>query len=521
MNITGSLLIDGEEVQSTGKNIFAVNPITNKDIDLGFPSAECEHVDLAAQSAWKSYNDYRNVSSPSRAKFLRAIADEIMELGDTLVHKAVEESGLLQGRIEGERMRTCDQLMHFADHIEQEKWQSTRVDSLLPERTPPRSDLRYQKIPLGPVAVFGASNFPLAFSVAGGDTASALASGCPVVVKAHSAHPGTSWLVGKAIQKAISSTGMPKGVFSLLFGFGNDIGTKLVQHPLIKAVGFTGSRSGGLALLNVANSRPEPIPVYAEMSSINPLFVFADSLDKNTDSIAQGFAVSLSMGAGQFCTNPGVLVYSKGPSSDQFFEELNKAVRATPAQTMLTPGIKSAYDNGVTNLSNNSDLSLVSQGIESTGPNQCQTKIYKTSAEQFINNDPMKGEVFGACCVVVECDSESQFVDIAESLEGQLTCTIHCTSLDYDQAKSLVPVLERKAGRLIFNGYPTGVEVCHAMVHGGPFPATSNSMTSSVGSSAIERFLRPVCYQDFPAELLPNGMKDGSKSIVLIDGAYV
>lgn len=521
MNITGTLLINGEEVKSTGKNIFAVNPSTNENIDLGFSSAEFEHVDLAAQSAWQSFDDYRNISSAVRAGFLRAIADQIMALGDTLVQKAIEESGLPQGRIEGERMRTCNQLKHFADHIEQEKWQSTRVDHALPERTPPRSDLRYQKIALGPVAVFGASNFPLAFSVAGGDTASALASGCPVVVKAHSAHPGTSWLVGKAIHKAVISTGMPKGVFSLLFGSGNDIGTKLVQHPLIKAVGFTGSRSGGLAILNVANSRPEPIPVYAEMSSINPLFVFADSLEKNTDAIAQGFAGSLSMGAGQFCTNPGVLVYSKSASSDQFLEKLNEAVRATPAQTMLTPGIKSAYDNGVTNLSNISGLSLVSQGIESTGPNQCQTAIYKTSAEQFINNESMKDEVFGACCVAVECDNESQFVDVAESIEGQLTCTVHCTPLDYEQAKCLVPVLERKAGRLIFNGYPTGVEVCQAMVHGGPFPATSNSMTTSVGSSAIERFLRPVCFQDFPSELLPNSMKDGSRSIVLINGDYV
>ena len=502
MKISGSLLIDGQEVFTTNKNISSVNPTTGTEIDKKFNTADENDVNDAAKSAWDAFDEYRLLHSSRRAEFLRAIATEILALGDTLVLKVIEESGLPQGRVEGERMRTVNQLNLFADNLETEQWKAIIIDSALPERTPPRAQLRHQKVALGPVAVFGASNFPLAFSVAGGDTASALAAGCPVVVKAHSAHPGTSWLVGKAIQKAAELTGMPKGVFSLLYGEGNAVGTQLVQHPLIKAVGFTGSRSGGLALLNIANARMEPIPVYAEMSSINPVFVYQHTLTENADSIAQGFAASLTMGAGQFCTNPGVLCYQDSPSAQAFIDTLTSTIEQSTAQTMLTPSIKNAYDNSVSDFTKIRGMTLICQGSEPDGPNQGQASIFQTTADQFINNSLMQNEVFGACCVLVSCSSEAQFVAIAESLEGQLTCTVLCNAQDHDQVRPLIPVLERKAGRLIYNGYPTGVEVCNAMVHGGPFPATSNSMTTSVGSNAIERFLRPVCYQDFPADLL-------------------
>ena len=504
MNISGSLLINGQEELTTNEAIFATNPTTGNRIDIAFHTADENHVNAAAESAWNIFDDFRALPSSRRSEFLKSIANEILALGDTLINKAVEESGLPKGRIEGERMRTVNQLNLFANNIETESWRTTIIDSALPERTPPRSDLRHQKVALGPVAVFGASNFPLAFSVAGGDTASALAAGCPVIVKAHSAHPGTSWLVGKAIQKAAELTGMPPGVFSLLYGEGNTVGTQLVQHPLIKAVGFTGSRSGGLALLNIANARVEPIPVYAEMSSINPVFAYENTLTENADSIAQGFAASLTMGAGQFCTNPGVLCYKDSPSSRAFIEKLMSIIAQSAAQTMLTPSIKNAYDNSVSDFTKITGMTLISQGSEANGPNQCQASIFQTTADRFINNRFMQNEVFGACCVLVSCSSEAQFLEVAESLEGQLTCTVLCNEQDHNQVRPLIPVLERKAGRLVYNGYPTGVEVCNAMVHGGPFPATSNSMTTSVGSNAIERFLRPVCYQDFPNNLLPN-----------------
>jgi NADP-dependent aldehyde dehydrogenase len=433
------------------------------------------------------------------------------------------ETGLPQMRIEGERGRTIGQLQLFANVVRAGNWLDARIDLAMPDRAPlPRADLRQSHIPLGPVAVFGASNFPLAFSVAGGDTASALAAGCPVIVKAHSAHPGTSELVGKAIIAAANKCDMPEGVFSLIFGSGNQVGAELVAHPLIKAVGFTGSRTGGLALMNIAANRPEPIPVYAEMSSINPVFLLPNTLQENVTQLATGFVGSLAMGAGQFCTNPGLVVSLAGDALNQFISKAKESLTQVAAQTMLTSGIHTAYTQGVSDLTSNESVELIASGTDSAEPNRCQAQLFKTSAQQFLKDTRLTDEVFGSSSLVIECQSEQEMLSVAEHLEGQLTATLQLNDQDHALAAKLLPVLERKAGRILCNGYPTGVEVCHAMVHGGPFPATSDARTTSVGSAAILRFVRPVCYQDFPAALLPASLKDENSLELtrLINGEY-
>lgn len=344
--------------------------------------------------------------------------------------------------------------------------------------------------------------------MAGGDTASALAAGCPVVVKAHSAHPGTSELVGRAIQQAVKKCQMPDGVFSLLFGAGADVGGALVAHPHIKAVGFTGSRSGGVALMNIAANRPEPIPVYAEMSSINPVFMMPNKLAHSAKTVASGFVASLAMGAGQFCTNPGLVVVMDGPDGEDFLQQVAEETQALGTQTMLSPGIYQAYCDGVNRLVEHDGVSLLAQSACSDLPNQCRAHVFVTQAATFLADKRLEGEVFGSTSLVIKCQSLDEYRQLAEHFEGQLTITIQMDDADSDAVRALLPVFERKAGRLLCNGYPTGVEVCQAMVHGGPFPATSDSRSTSVGSAAIERFLRPVCYQDFPASLLPNSVRD-------------
>lgn len=431
------------------------------------------------------------------------------------------ETGLPRARLEGERGRTCGQLRLFASVVRAGEWLDLRLDPALPERAPmPRVDLRQQHIPLGPVTVFGASNFPLAFSVAGGDTASALAAGCPVVVKAHSAHPGTSELVGRAVQAAVAKCQLPEGVFSLLFGAGREVGQALVADPRIQAVGFTGSRAGGLALLATAQARPQPIPVYAEMSSINPVFLLPEALKARGGEIAEGFVASLNMGAGQFCTNPGLVIGVKGPDLDAFLEAAGEAVKGSTAQTMLTPGIHAAYQQGVDTLATHPKVREIARGQAGEGPNQCQPGLYVTQAADFLADETLQAEVFGATSLVVACADVSEMKAVAESLEGQLTATLQMDDGDLEAARRLLPVLERKAGRILANGWPTGVEVCHAMVHGGPYPATSDSRSTSVGSAAIQRFLRPVCYQNLPAGLLPEALQDSNPFGVsrLVDG---
>ncbi|MCJ7956626.1 MAG: aldehyde dehydrogenase (NADP(+)) [Pseudomonas sp.] len=509
MTLTGKMLIGQQAISGHREAIRAINPATDAPLEPAYAGGSREHVEQACALAWAAFDTYRETSLAERASFLDVIADTIEALGDELIERAMAETGLPRPRIQGERGRTCAQLRSFARTVRAGEWLGVRVDTAQPERQPlPRPDLRQRQVPLGPVAVFGASNFPLAFSVAGGDTASALAAGCPVVVKAHGAHPGTSELVGRAVAQAVKACGLPDGVFSLLYGAGTDIGIALVTDPRIKAVGFTGSRNAGIALTQAAQARPEPIPVYAEMSSINPVYLFPAALQARGEALAQGFVASLTQGAGQFCTNPGLVIAVAGSALDAFIASATQLLRGCAAQTMLTPGIFRAYQSGVSTLAEHARIAATGQAAE--GPNQGQAHLFVAPAHDFLRNQHLQAEVFGAASLVVVCASEDEVRQVTEHLEGQLTATLHLDDADVARAKALLPVLERKAGRLLVNGWPTGVEVCDAMVHGGPFPATSDSRNTSVGTAAILRFLRPVCYQDFPDGLLPRVLQQGN-----------
>ncbi len=519
--VTGlSVIMDGQRHE--GKPSFhGQNPATGAALEPAFGEASEADVARAAALADAAFDAFRETSLEARAVFLETIAANILALGDALVERAVAESGLPRGRIEGERGRTVGQLRLFAAVVRDGQWLDARIDPAQPERKPmPRSDLRMRNIAIGPVAVFGASNFPLAFSVAGGDTASAFAAGCPVVVKAHPAHPGTSALVAGAIQSAVSACGLPNGVFSILFGVGNALGGALVADPRIKAVGFTGSRHGGLALVQIAAQRPEPIPVYAEMSSINPVILFPGALAKRATELGTAFVGSLTMGAGQFCTNPGLILALDSPELQQFIDSAATALAASPASTMLTSGISQAYARGVQHFAAHAGVAEVARGQAAEGVNRCQAALFVTDAAKFLADKALGEEVFGASSLVVRCADVAALRQVLESLEGQLTVTLQMEDTDAQAARALLPVMERKAGRLLVNGWPTGVEVCHAMVHGGPFPATSDGRTTSVGTLAIRRFLRPVCYQDFGADLLPEAIRDGNPCNVprLLDG---
>ncbi|MDR5905720.1 aldehyde dehydrogenase (NADP(+)) [Franzmannia qiaohouensis] len=521
MSLEGKLLIGQQAVSGDRAEIRATNPATGETLEPVYRGGGQAEVERACELAEAAFDAYRETTLEERATFLETIASEIEAIGDDLTQRGVAETGLPQARLEGERGRTCGQLRLFASVVRAGEWLDVRHDPALPERAPmPRVDLRQRHIALGPVAVFGASNFPLAFSVAGGDTASALAAGCPVVVKGHSAHPGTSELVGRAVQRAVAKCNLPEGTFSLLFGAGNEIGQALVSDPRIQAVGFTGSRGGGTALMQTAQSRPQPIPVYAEMSSINPVFLLPEALKARGDKIAEGFVGSLNMGAGQFCTNPGLVLGLKGEALDAFVKAAGEAVTASTAQTMLTPGIHGAYADGLGALAGHPKVREVARGQSGDGPHQCQTGLFVASAADFLADEALQAEVFGATSLVIECADQAEMQRVAAGLEGQLTVTLQMDDGDLAAAKALLPTLERKAGRILANGWPTGVEVCHAMVHGGPYPATSDARTTSVGSAAIHRFLRPVCYQALPAGLLPEALKDGNPLGVsrLVDG---
>lgn len=520
-SLSGNMLIGQTSVVGQEISLSAINPVTNKKLSPSYGGASQAQIDQAVGLAWHAFDAYRGASIDDRAVFLETIADEILALGNVLVERAVAESGLPRGRIEGERGRTVGQLRMFAKTIRFGQCFDARIDSALPERSPlPRADLRLQKVPLGPVAVFGASNFPLAFSVAGGDTASALAAGCPVIVKAHPAHPGTSELIGTAIQKAVKKCHLPEGVFSLLYGADNAMGAALVSHPLIKAVGFTGSRQGGLALLKLATQRSEPIPVYAEMSSINPVFIMPNKLANDANSVASGLVASLAMGAGQFCTNPGLVFVCEGAGLEAFLQKASIDISMLNSQTMLTPDICAAYYDGVKSLADNPHVTQLASGQRSEQVNQCQAHLFVTDAASFLADSSMGKEVFGSSSLIIKCKSLTEAMTVTEALEGQLTATIQMLDSDIEAVRPLLPILERKVGRILCNGYPTGVEVCDSMVHGGPFPATSDSRTTSVGSAAIDRFLRPVCYQDFPPALLPESIQDANPLLIpqLVDG---
>lgn len=509
-HISGNLFIGQTEKQGTRGEIFALDAISGEKIAPAFGGATHSDLEHACALAAEAFTVYRNVAPETRAAFLERIAQNIADLGDALIERCVKETGLPTARIQGERGRTIGQLKLFASVLLNGDYLGVRIDPAQPDRKPvPRVDLRLQNIGLGPVAIFGASNFPLAFSVAGGDTASALAAGCPVIVKAHPAHPGTSELVARAIQQAVKEFDFPEGVFSILFDSDYSIGQALVADRRIKAVGFTGSRRGGMALINIANARKEPIPVYAEMSSINPVILFPDALESRAEEIAASFVPALNMGAGQFCTNPGLLFAIKGPELTRFVDSAAAIIRETQPANMLTPVIHQAYVSDVETLKAHPCIKTQAQGLE-VGKFTARTSLFTVSAADFIAHQELHDEVFGAASLLVECDSLSQLQDAVAQIEGQLTAAMHFTEKDYPAVGELIPLLETKAGRLIANGFGTGVEVTHAMVHGGPFPATSDSRSTSVGSLAITRFLRPVSYQDLPEELLPPALKSGN-----------
>ncbi|WP_417750623.1 aldehyde dehydrogenase (NADP(+)) [Saccharopolyspora griseoalba] len=514
------MMIAGGPVTGTGERIRAIDPSSGSPLEPAFGHGDDSHVERACAAAAEAFGGYRRTPLADRAAFLERIADNIEGLGEALVERAHAETGLPLARLHGERGRTTGQLRMFAELLRRGDLEVPRVDPAVPERTPPRADIRQRWVPLGPVAVFGASNFPLAFSVAGGDTASALAAGCPVVVKGHDAHPGTSELVARAITDAVAASGLPAGTFSLLFGSGPGLGVRLVTDERIKAVGFTGSRPGGLALVAAARSRPTPIPVYAEMSSTNPVFLLPGALAERGEEIARGFVGSLTSGAGQFCTNPGVVVAVDGPELRRFLELAAELVGGSEAATMLTPGIAEAYAAGLRDLGEHPSVQVLARGPETELPVACRPALLATDAEDYVADEALRQEVFGACSIVVRCRDAAQVRAVAEALEGQLTTTVHAAGDDRAEAGALLEVLELKSGRVLFDGWPTGVEVGHAMVHGGPFPATSDTRTTSVGTLAVERFLRPVAYQDVPVDLLPSSVAEGNPDGLLrrVDG---
>lgn len=521
MAITGSILIGNEEIVGTAGTQRAVNPATNAEMEPVFGGGTLEDVDRACTLAARDFDAFRSAPLETRARLLETIADNLMALGDELIERAMAESGLPRPRLEGERGRTCGQLRLFASLVREGRFLNVTVDTALPDRQPlPRADLRSRKIPVGPVAVFGASNFPLAFSVSGGDTAAALAAGCPVIAKSHPAHLGTSELAGRAIQQAVVALGLPEGVFSLLVGIGNEVGAALVQHPAVQSVAFTGSRRGGQALIALAAARPQPVPVFAEMSSINPLFLLPAALEIRGAAIAAGLVGSATLGVGQFCTKPGLIFGIAGPAFDAFKVAATDWISAAASATMLNSGIQQAFAHGVGALGKANGVKKLGEGAEATHSTAAQPALFETTALEFIANPKLSEEVFGPAALVIECRNADEMVKLANQFEGQLTATMHLEAEDHALAARLLPVLERKAGRIVVNGFPTGVEVSYAMVHGGPFPSTSDARATSVGAMAIERFLRPVCYQDFPAELLPAELQDEhlSEHARLVDG---
>lgn len=505
MKLHGQHII-GNSTSAEGHQTFqAFNPAQGEKLDPLFREATTNEINRACELADRAFVAYRQHSAMQRAAFLDRSADELLALGDELIQRARAETGLLEDRLNGERGRTVFQLRSFAELIREGSWVEATIDRALAERQPlPKPDLRRMLIPLGPVAVFGASNFPFAYSVAGGDTASALAAGCPVVIKAHPAHPGTSELVARAIIKAAHECRMPEGVFSMVHGGSVEVGQTLIRHPAIKAVGFTGSLKGGRALFDAAAARPEPIPVYAEMGSVNPVFVLPGALKERGDAFAEGLKNSVTLGAGQFCTCPGLVFGMENAEMQKLTARLSELFAAAPPATMLHPGILSSYEAGVQNFAQISGVAAQRAAAEADSQKtQARATVFSTSAATFLDNPQLGEEVFGPSTLVVGCSTREQLEEIARNLPGSLTATVHATPEDLQEYEALLEILAHKAGRLVINGFPTGVEVCPAMTHGGPYPATTDSRTTSVGIYAIKRFARPVSYQNFPPEALP------------------
>jgi len=510
--LLGKSLIGFRQGAGGTKAFHATEPRTGRTLPPEFLPAAPAEIETAVGLAHEAFATYGHLPGREKARFLRAIAANIESIADEVIGRAEQETALPKTRLQGETARTCHQLRLFAQVVEEGSWVNARIDRADLERKPqPRPDLRSLLRPLGPVVVFAPSNFPLAFSVAGGDTASALAAGNPVIVKAHGAHPGTSELVGRAVQKSAHECEMPEGVFSLLFGSGTEVGTVLVKHPLVKAVGFTGSRAGGRALMDLAAERPEPIPVCTEMSSTNPVFILPGALRKNAEAIAAGLYGSFTLGAGQFCTKPGIVFLPEGVDDAAFVGKLRRSVADSGPFTLLTGSIRSSYREETEQRKHNAGVAVLAEKPSPDGPDfNVGAALFETDANSFLRDGDLESEIFGPSTLLVRQAGHDQLLEIAAGLEGHLTATIHGTEQDLHDFRDLVAILEDKVGRLIFNGFPTGVEVCHAIVHGGPYPATSDGRSTSVGSQAIFRFCRPICYQGFPDAALPEELRDAN-----------
>ena len=519
MKLDGYSIIGSQRGQGGGGTWQAKNPATGEELETLFQGETEAGVNKAVALAEEAFTCYGESSSKVRAKFLRTVAEEIDAVEEEIVPRMMAESGLPEPRCRGEKGRTVGQLRMFADLVEEGSWVDARVDLAQPDRAPvPKPDLRSMQRPLGPVAVFCASNFPLAFSVAGGDTAAALAAGCPVIVRAHAAHPGVAEIVGKAVQSAVAKCGLAEGVFSLVFDSGIDLGTALAKHNGIQAIGFTGSRAGGRALMDVAAAREVPIAVYAEMSSINPIFILPGAMAQSGPQIAEGLVGSVSLGVGQFCTSPG-LIFTTGKGSDEFAQAVADGLGAQPPAAMLHEGIAQNYACGVDKLASQ-------EGVEKTAAvaaEGCQAgpAVFRSQVQHFLSNEILSAEVFGPSTLLVDCESEDDFLKVAQSLEGQLTASVHGAEEDLEKAGPLLSLLSRRAGRLIVNGFPTGVDVCSSMVHGGPYPATSDGSSSSVGTRAIARFTRAISWQGMPEHLLPAELQSSNPEGIwrLVDGS--
>lgn len=521
LSVTGQQFIAGRRVASGEATLPGLRAADGEPTGYRFYPASREEAAAAALAAEQAFPVYSQTSPEARARFLDTLADELDLLGEDFFAIAHQETALPLPRLQGERARTSNQLRLFASVLRRGDAFGVRIDTALPARQPqPRPDLRQYLTALGPVAVFGASNFPLAFSTAGGDTASALAAGCPVVVKAHPGHMATAELTAQAIVRAVAASGLPAGVFNMIFG--TDIGADLVRHPAIQAVGFTGSLRGGKALWQLAQQRPQPIPVFAEMSAINPLIILPQAVATRAKTLAKELVASFTLGCGQFCTKPGLILVLRGEGMTRFMQTLKEAVDQAPAQTMLNAPTLAHYEEGVSAFEAHPNIQRLA-GSDELVIGRAQARLYQAPASLLLAQDPLlQHEVFGPLAVLVEVADAAELQSILRAIPGQLTATVHAESDDGSLAQCLLPALSEKAGRVLFNGYPTGVEVCDSMVHGGPWPATTDSRGTSVGSKSIERFLRPVCLQNVPATLLPPVVQDANplNLLRLINGQW-
>jgi NADP-dependent aldehyde dehydrogenase len=517
MIVTGKNII-GNSVTASGSISFkATDPSNSNLLAELFYQVTGDELELVAKNAATAFETYNQKTGIEKAIFLETVADEIMALGDNLIHRAMAETGLPAARLTGERARTTGQLKMFAQLLREGSWVNACIDTALPDRQPlPKPDLRRMMIPIGPVMVFGASNFPFAYSAAGGDTASALAAGCPVVVKAHPSHPGTDELVSQAIISAAKKTNMPDGVFSMIHCDETNA-IKLVTHPAIKAIGFTGSRKGGMAIFNAAVNRPEPIPVYAEMSAVNPVIIMPGAVALNAMAIANGLAASVTLGVGQFCTNPGLIFMVDDINTTSFLQTLSSAIQNNLPGTMLSKGICNNYYSGIERLKNNTAVAVLAKANATAAENKTEAIpfVFTVHQKDFIADTSLSQEVFGPATMIVLCKNTDEIKQTLQSLEGQLTATIHAVAEDEKNCTGIIMLMKEKAGRLVFGGFPTGVEVCDAMVHGGPFPATTDGRSTSVGTAAIQRFVRPVAFQNFPQHLLPDALKNNNPLKIL------